>query len=62
MRLLTEEQLAHVDAIIKDAENVDIDYVYDGEDSIPTENAMASLVTAAQRVREYLASLEGEPK
>lgn len=56
-RLLTEEQLARVDEIIKDKTNIDVDYVFDGNDSLPQENVMGSLVEAARRVREYLASL-----
>lgn len=57
MRTLTEAQLAQVDAIINETE-IEGDYVFDGEDSLWQESARETLVSAARRVREYLASLE----
>lgn len=57
MRILTDEQLAHVDMLIRDTE-IEGDYVFNGEDSLWEESARDTLVSAARRVREYLASLE----
>lgn len=60
MKLLTEEQLDRIDQIIQDEVNLEVDYVYDGEDSIPTVDANESLKNAARAVREYLATLESQ--
>lgn len=58
MRLLTEAQLKRVDEIIQDEINHEIDYVYNGEDSLPQLDVDGTLRNAARAVREYLESLE----
>lgn len=57
MRILTDEQLAHVDMLIQETE-IEGGYVFNGEDSLWEESAGDTLISAARRVREYLASLE----
>jgi len=59
MRVLTDEQLDIVDRIINETEP-EGDYVFDGEDSLWEESATETLRLAAQRVREYLRSLDAD--
>lgn len=56
MPKLTDEQLAEVDRIIEETE-IQINWVWDGENSLPEDSAGQTLVVAARRVREYLRSL-----
>ena len=60
MRLLTDEQLKRVDEIITDEINLEIDYVFNGEDSLPEIDGDGTLRNAARAVRKYLESLETE--
>jgi hypothetical protein len=60
MRLLTDEQLKRVDEIITDEINLEIDYVFNGEDSLPEIDGYETLRNAARAVRAYLETLETE--
>jgi hypothetical protein len=60
MRLLTDEQLRRVDEIITDEINLEIDYVFNGEDSLPEIDGDETLRNAARAVRAYLETLETE--
>jgi hypothetical protein len=60
MRLLTDEQLKRVGEIITDEINLEIDYVFNGEDSLPEIDGGETLRNAARVVRAYLETLETE--